>query len=34
MLFDAGVFLCVWGAISGFTLGLLEVDAESEGESR
>jgi multicomponent Na+:H+ antiporter subunit B len=33
MLFDAGVYLCVWGAISGFTLGLLDVDSESEGEA-
>ena len=26
MLFDAGVDLCVWGAVSGFGLGLLAID--------
>jgi len=26
MLFDAGVYLCVWGAVSGFGLGLLAID--------
>jgi len=32
MLFDAGVFLCVWGAMSGFTLGLLAVEGEGNRE--
>ena len=27
LLFDVGVYLCVWGALSGYALGLLELDA-------
>jgi multicomponent Na+:H+ antiporter subunit B len=30
MLFDAGVYLCVWGAVSGFGLGLLAIDDDAE----
>ena len=26
LLFDVGVYLCVWGALSGYALGLLELD--------
>jgi len=26
MLFDTGVYLCVWGAVAGFGLGLLAID--------
>ncbi|MBX3354597.1 MAG: Na(+)/H(+) antiporter subunit B [Phycisphaeraceae bacterium] len=30
MVFDIGVFLCVWGALSGYALGLLEIDDDDE----
>jgi len=30
MLFDAGVYLCVWGAVSGFGLGLLAIDDDGD----
>jgi multicomponent Na+:H+ antiporter subunit B len=26
LLFDVGVYLCVWGSLSGYALGLLELD--------
>jgi multicomponent Na+:H+ antiporter subunit B len=36
LLFDLGVFLCVWGALSGYALALVDEDeravAEMEGE--
>ncbi|MBI1304490.1 MAG: Na(+)/H(+) antiporter subunit B [Phycisphaera sp.] len=32
MLFDAGVYLCVWGAVSGFGLGLLAIDDDAGDE--
>lgn len=28
MLFDAGVYLCVWGAVAGFGLELLAIDGD------
>lgn len=31
-LFDLGVYLCVWGALSGYALGLLAVDGDHEDE--
>ena len=35
LLFDLGVYFCVWGALSGYALGLLSLDADhgSPGES-
>ncbi len=27
LLFDLGVYLCVWGALAGYALGLLSLDA-------
>jgi len=29
-LFDLGVYLCVWGALSGYALGLLTIDGEHD----
>lgn len=29
LVFDIGVFLCVWGALAGYTLALLETEGES-----
>lgn len=29
LVFDVGVFLCVWGALAGYTLALLESEAEA-----
>lgn len=29
LVFDIGVFLCVWGALAGYTLALLESEAEA-----
>ena len=36
LLFDLGVYLCVWGALSGYALGLLSMDVDEDlpGESR
>ena len=36
LLFDLGVYLCVWGALAGYALGLLSMDADEDppGESR
>jgi multicomponent Na+:H+ antiporter subunit B len=31
MLFDLGVYLCVWGAMAGYALALLEVDEPERG---
>jgi multicomponent Na+:H+ antiporter subunit B len=31
MLFDLGVYLCVWSAIAGYALALLEVDEPERG---
>jgi len=28
LLFDLGVYLCVWGALAGYALGLLAIDDE------
>ena len=30
MLFDLGVYLCVWGAVAGYALGLLAADDAAE----
>ena len=32
MLFDGGVYLCVWGAVSGFGLGLLAIDDDDDND--
>jgi len=29
-LFDLGVYLCVWGAVGGYALGLLAIDGDAE----
>jgi multicomponent Na+:H+ antiporter subunit B len=29
LIFDLGVYLCVWGSLAGYALALLDVDAES-----
>jgi len=31
VLFDLGVYLCVWGALAGYSLGLLGLDERAEG---
>jgi multicomponent Na+:H+ antiporter subunit B len=31
LLFDLGVYLCVWGALSGYALALMAIDDESTG---
>ena len=30
LLFDLGVYLCVWGALAGYALGLLSMDVDEE----
>lgn len=30
-LFDAGVYLCVWGAVGGYAIGLLAMDDDAPG---
>jgi multicomponent Na+:H+ antiporter subunit B len=32
LLFDIGVYLCVWGALTGYALGLLELDPDDAAE--
>lgn len=32
LLFDLGVYLCVWGALAGYALGLLDVDGTANPE--
>jgi len=32
LLFDVGVYLCVWGALTGYALGLLELDPDDPAE--
>lgn len=32
LLFDIGVYLCVWGALAGYALGLLEMDVPEAGQ--
>jgi len=32
MLFDFGVYLCVWGALAGYGLGLLAIDGDGAEE--
>jgi len=36
LVFDLGVYLCVWGSLAGYALGLLSLDAEDgpSGASR
>lgn len=31
MIFDLGVYLCVWGGLAGYSLGLLGLDEAGEG---
>jgi multicomponent Na+:H+ antiporter subunit B len=31
LLFDLGVYLCVWGSLAGYSLALLRLDEEVEG---
>jgi multicomponent Na+:H+ antiporter subunit B len=31
LLFDVGVYLCVWGALAGYALALLAVDEPAAG---
>lgn len=31
MVFDLGVYLCVWGGLAGYSLGLLGLDEPAEG---
>jgi multicomponent Na+:H+ antiporter subunit B len=31
LLFDLGVYLCVWGSLAGYSLTLLQLDEEVEG---
>ena len=31
MVFDLGVYLCVWGGLAGYSLGLLDLDEPTEG---
>ena len=33
LIFDVGVYLCVWGALSGYALGLLSLDEPSSPEA-
>jgi len=33
LLFDAGVYLCVWGAVGGYAFALLRLDADPTGET-
>ena len=33
LLFDVGVYLCVWGALAGYALALLEVDPDPRPEA-
>lgn len=34
LVFDVGVFLCVWGALGGYALALLSVDEGDAAEAR
>ena len=34
MVFDLGVYLCVWGALAGYALALLEVGSQPSAEDR
>jgi multicomponent Na+:H+ antiporter subunit B len=31
MIFDLGVYLCVWGGLAGYSLGLLGLDEPAQG---
>jgi multicomponent Na+:H+ antiporter subunit B len=33
MVFDLGVYLCVWGGLAGYSLGLLGLDESAEGST-
>jgi multicomponent Na+:H+ antiporter subunit B len=33
MVFDLGVYLCVWGGLAGYSLGLLGLDESAGGEA-
>lgn len=33
MIFDLGVYLCVWGGLAGYSLGLLGLDESAEGST-
>ena len=33
MIFDLGVYLCVWGGLAGYSLGLLGLDEPGEGNA-
>jgi len=30
LVFDLGVYLCVWGALAGYALALLSIDDEAD----
>ena len=34
LIFDLGVYLCVWGALAGYALALLEVGSQPSAEDR
>jgi multicomponent Na+:H+ antiporter subunit B len=34
LLFDIGVYLCVWGALAGYALALIDIDEPSSKDSR
>lgn len=34
LLFDIGVYLCVWGALAGYALALIDIDEPSSEDSK
>ncbi|MFN3297332.1 MnhB domain-containing protein [Caldimonas sp.] len=34
LLFDIGVYLCVWGALAGYALALIDIDEPTSNDSR